>query len=64
MAAMPSTHYVKSDDEYIAYQVLGEGSFDLMFVPGVRVKRRGNLAIAESKHIFSTSRIILSRHPF
>jgi class 3 adenylate cyclase len=34
MAAMPSTHYVKSDDEYIAYQVLGEGSFDLMFVPG------------------------------
>ncbi len=34
MAEMPSTHYVKSDDVYIAYQVLGEGSFDLMFVPG------------------------------
>jgi class 3 adenylate cyclase len=34
MAEMPSTHYVKSDDVYIAYQVLGEGSLDLMFVPG------------------------------
>src|SRR5580704_7406124 len=34
MAEMPSTRYVKSDDVYIAYQVLGEGSFDLMFVPG------------------------------
>jgi class 3 adenylate cyclase len=34
MAELPSTHYVKSDDVHIAYQVLGEGSFDLMFVPG------------------------------
>jgi class 3 adenylate cyclase/pimeloyl-ACP methyl ester carboxylesterase len=34
MAEMPSTRYVKSDDVYIAYQVLGEGPLDLMFVPG------------------------------
>src|SRR5216110_2913058 len=34
MAEVPSTHYVKSDDVYIAYQVLGEGSLDLIFVPG------------------------------
>ena len=34
MAEVPSTHYVKSDDVYIAYQVLGEGPLDLMFVPG------------------------------
>jgi hypothetical protein len=34
MAEIPSTHYVKSDDVHIAYQVLGEGSFDLLFVPG------------------------------
>src|SRR5712672_4469346 len=34
MAEMPSTHYVKSDDVYIAYQVLGEGPPDLIFVPG------------------------------
>jgi class 3 adenylate cyclase len=34
MAEIPSTHYVKSDDVYIAYQVLGEGSLDLIFVPG------------------------------
>lgn len=34
MAEIPSTHYVKSDDVHIAYQVLGEGSSDLLFVPG------------------------------
>jgi class 3 adenylate cyclase len=34
MAESPTTHYVKSDDIHIAYQVIGEGSFDLLFVPG------------------------------
>jgi class 3 adenylate cyclase len=34
MAEIPSTHYVKSDDVHIAYQVFGEGSFDLLLVPG------------------------------
>jgi class 3 adenylate cyclase len=34
MAQMPTTRYVKSDDVHIAYQVMGEGSFDLLFVPG------------------------------
>ena len=33
MADIP-THYVKSDDVHIAYQVLGEGPRDLLFVPG------------------------------
>jgi pimeloyl-ACP methyl ester carboxylesterase len=34
---MPSTvetRYAKSGDTYIAYQVMGEGPFDLVFVPG------------------------------
>jgi class 3 adenylate cyclase len=34
MAQIPTTRYVKSDDVHIAYQVMGEGSFDLLFVPG------------------------------
>ena len=34
MADIPSTHYVKCDDVHIAYQVIGEGPFDIMFVPG------------------------------
>jgi class 3 adenylate cyclase len=34
MAELPSTHYVKSDDVHIAYQVIGEGPFDLLVVPG------------------------------
>lgn len=34
MPDIPSTRYVKSDDVHIAYQVVGEGPFDLLFVPG------------------------------
>jgi class 3 adenylate cyclase/pimeloyl-ACP methyl ester carboxylesterase len=34
MAAIPETHYVKSDDVHVAYQVLGEGPLDLLLVPG------------------------------
>ena len=34
MAKTPSTHYVKSDGANIAYQVIGEGPADLLFVPG------------------------------
>jgi pimeloyl-ACP methyl ester carboxylesterase len=29
----PTTHYVKSDDVHVAYQVFGKG-LDLVFVPG------------------------------
>ena len=34
MTDIPTTHYVKSDDVHIAYQVIGEGPRDLLFVPG------------------------------
>jgi class 3 adenylate cyclase len=34
MIETPTTHYVKSDGVHIAYQVVGEGAFDLLFVPG------------------------------
>ena len=34
MDGLPTTHYRKSDDVHIAYQVFGEGSLDLLFVPG------------------------------
>ena len=44
MAKAPSTHYVKSDDADIAYQVIGEGPVDLLFVPGfvLNVERYGS----------------------
>jgi hypothetical protein len=41
MAEIPSTHCVKSDDVHIAYQVLGQGSFDLVFVPGLCQTSKG-----------------------
>src|SRR5690242_13503799 len=34
MADAPETRYVKSDDVYVAYQVVGDGPFDLLFFPG------------------------------
>ncbi len=34
MSSMPETRYAKSGDNYVAYQVMGEGPFDLVFVPG------------------------------
>ncbi len=34
MDRLPTTHYVKSDDVHIAYQVFGNGPLDLLFVPG------------------------------
>ena len=34
MTSMPDTRYAKSGDNYVAYQVMGEGLFDLVLVPG------------------------------
>src|SRR5262249_32182216 len=34
MSNVPETRYAKSGDTFIAYQVMGEGPFDLVFVPG------------------------------
>jgi hypothetical protein len=34
MSSMPDTRYAKSGDTYIAYQVMGDGPFDLVLVPG------------------------------
>jgi len=34
-AATPQTHYVESGGVHIAYQVVGEGERDLLFVPGL-----------------------------
>ena len=34
MSSIPETRYAKSGNTYIAYQVMGEGPFDLVFVPG------------------------------
>jgi pimeloyl-ACP methyl ester carboxylesterase len=31
---LPQTRYAKAGDVYIAYQVTGDGGFDLVFVPG------------------------------
>jgi pimeloyl-ACP methyl ester carboxylesterase len=34
MASTPETHYAKSGDVHIAYQIMGSGPFDLVLVPG------------------------------
>jgi pimeloyl-ACP methyl ester carboxylesterase len=35
MSSTPETRYAKSGDTYIAYQVMGNGPFDLVLVPGL-----------------------------
>jgi pimeloyl-ACP methyl ester carboxylesterase len=34
MSSMPETRYARSGDNYVAYQIMGEGPFDLVHVPG------------------------------
>jgi pimeloyl-ACP methyl ester carboxylesterase len=34
MADIPTTRYVKRDDVHVAYQVIGEGPVDVVWVPG------------------------------
>jgi pimeloyl-ACP methyl ester carboxylesterase len=34
MISLPETRYAKSGDTYVAYQVMGNGPFDLVLVPG------------------------------
>ncbi len=63
MPPIPETHYVKSDDVHIAYQVVGEGPFDLLFVPGfvsnVEAIWRSPEQAAFFRRLASFSRLIL-----
>jgi pimeloyl-ACP methyl ester carboxylesterase len=59
----PETHYATSGGVSIAYQVLGEGPFDIVYVPGFVSHlelRWGVPSFAESlRHLASFSRLIL-----
>ena len=63
MAQIPETHYVKSDGVHIAYQVVGDGPFDLLFVPGfvsnVEAIWRSPEQSAFFRRLASFSRLIL-----
>jgi len=63
MADVPETHYVKSDDVHIAYQVIGDGPIDLLFVPGfvsnVEAGWRNPELSAFYRRLASFSRLIL-----
>ena len=63
MADVPETHYVKSDDVHIAYQVIGDGPIDLLFVPGfvsnVEAGWRNPDLSAFFRRLASFSRLIL-----
>jgi hypothetical protein len=63
MDGRPTTHYVKSDDVHVAYQVFGEGSLDLLFVPGFVSNIEAIWGSADQRAFFqrlaSFSRVIL-----
>lgn len=69
--AAPSTRYVKSDDVHIAYQVIGDGPLDLVFVPGfvshvVQASERTSLAdvvnFPRGRSTVARSSVLASRH--
>ena len=59
----PETRYAKSGDVYIAYQVMGQGPIDLVFVPGFVSHVEANWQTSNSEKFFrrlaSFSRLIL-----
>jgi len=63
MFTAPETRYVKSDGVHIAYQVLGEGPFDVVFVPGfvsnVEATWQAPDRAAFFRHLASFCRLIL-----
>jgi pimeloyl-ACP methyl ester carboxylesterase/class 3 adenylate cyclase len=63
MTAVPETRYAKSGDVHIAYQVLGEGPIDLVFVPGfvsnVEATWQNPARAAFFRRLASFSRVIL-----
>jgi pimeloyl-ACP methyl ester carboxylesterase/class 3 adenylate cyclase len=63
MTSVPETRYAKSGDVHIAYQVLGEGPFDLVFVPGfvsnVEATWQQPVRAAFFRRLASFSRLIL-----
>jgi pimeloyl-ACP methyl ester carboxylesterase len=63
VAVLPETRYTKSGDVSIAYQVIGEGRFDVVYVPGFvsnveRVWQVPTLA-AIYRHLASFSRLMI-----
>src|SRR5215831_10735841 len=50
---LPQTRYAKSGDVSIAYQVMGSGPFDLVFVPGFVSNLDGQLENPGWSHFFS-----------
>jgi pimeloyl-ACP methyl ester carboxylesterase len=63
MTTVPETRYAKSGDVHIAYQVLGEGPIDLIFVPGfvsnVEATWQQTARAAFFRRLASFSRLIL-----
>jgi class 3 adenylate cyclase/pimeloyl-ACP methyl ester carboxylesterase len=63
MADIPTTRYVKSNDVHIAYQVIGDGPVDLLWVPGfvshMEVGWQNPLTASMLRHLSSFSRLVL-----
>jgi len=55
---VPQTRYAKSGELNIAYQVVGEGPFDLVYVPGLHFESLGARrlkGVPEDWQIFAAS---------
>ena len=59
----PETHYTKSGEVHIAYQVTGEGPLDLVLVPGFVSHLEAGWQSENRVPFFSAARIIFPVDP-
>ena len=57
------TRYARSGDVNIAYQVTGDGPFDLVFVPGFATHVELAWGLPSFAPFLDTPRVVLSPHP-
>jgi hypothetical protein len=60
-AMLPETKYAKSGDVHIAYQVIGSGRIDLVFL-SMGLSHRGVVGRAIRSEILSTIGVVLTSH--
>ena len=61
MNSIPETRYAESGDNYVAYQIMGEGPFNLVYVPGIVSHLDLLMGTAFSQFLWAT-RLLLPPH--
>ena len=61
MNSIPETRYAKSGGNYVAYQIMGKGPFNLVYVPGF-ISHLDLLMGTAFSHFLWATRLLLPPH--